>query len=401
MSIPPRVSAAVPGRLSVHRSPKRQRLGESYDSSSSSSDEEEVGIAEAVGVTRTATIANDSTSSSDEEEEEEEEEEVGIAEVAGVTRTAAIVSDSTSSSDEEDDLLIVRIAGVPRTATIANNSGNVTRSVNSTPEASSSSSSPQSVKLKSSDVLDCPTCCEPLKKPIYQCSNGHLACSSCVTKLSNRCPFCRSHIGDIRCRAMEKIIETSVVSCRNSVYGCKEATTYGNQSSSHEKLCAYVPCSCPLSNCDYTGSYEDLKSHARSSHSWDEEDDNRFEFAMDRPLTFRLNLEKEKATTTVFREENEGDLIVVQGFRKPDGVYVTVSCIAPMIPGIRRFSCSLAKLNERTSLRLGLMVKQIQKVGVKEEEPKDGFLLIPSYMLNSGQWKMQICIGSGRKYIHI
>ncbi|CAA7030330.1 unnamed protein product [Microthlaspi erraticum] len=332
MSIPPRKAAAFPGRLSVHRSPKRQRLTpadeDESDGFSVPSDEEEVDF---------STFAND----------------------------------SSFSSDSDDDLLIARVVGVPRTATIANGSGNVTRSVNtSTPGASSSSSSswPQSVKLKSSDVLDCPTCREPLKKPIYQCSsNGHLACSPCVTKRLNRCTFCRSHIGDIRCRAMEKIIETSIVPCRNSVYGCQETFTYGNKPSSHENLCGYMPCSCPLPGCNFIGSYSRLRYHARSSHSWGKE--NHVQFTLDRPIDFNLDL------------------------------------VDSSPAGTCNYSCSLARLDWRNSLRIGMMVKKIQKVDEQEEEPRDGFLFIPSYMFgdyaNCCHLKLQICIGREDKYVHI
>lgn len=239
-----------------------------------------------------------------------------------------------------------------------------------------------------------------------QCSEGHLACSPCVTKLKNRCPFCRSHMGDIRCRAMEKIIETSIVSCRNSVYGCKEASTYGNQSSSHEKLCVYVPCSCPLPDCHYTGSYADLKSHALFSHSWVK--DNHVQFTLDKPILFNLNLlGKGKENVTVLRERNDGDLIVVRGFERSNGLYVTVSCISPETPpgpGTCSYSCSLARLDSHTSLRIGMVVKKIQKVDEQEEEPRDGFLWIPSYMFdyaNCCHLKLQICIGREDKYVHI
>ncbi|CAA7055652.1 unnamed protein product [Microthlaspi erraticum] len=36
--------------------------------------------------------------------------------------------------------------------------------------------SPVYVTLLDPDVLECPTCCEPLKIPIFQCDNGHLSC---------------------------------------------------------------------------------------------------------------------------------------------------------------------------------------------------------------------------------
>ncbi|CAA7057590.1 unnamed protein product [Microthlaspi erraticum] len=49
------------------------------------------------------------------------------------------------------------------------------------------------------DVINCPVCCEPLAVPIFQCENGHLDCSSCCPKLSNKCPACALPVGHIRC----------------------------------------------------------------------------------------------------------------------------------------------------------------------------------------------------------
>ncbi|VVB02887.1 unnamed protein product [Arabis nemorensis] len=155
--------------------------------------------------------------------------------------------------------------------------------------------SSQSAKLQSTGVLDCPTCRKPLKRPIYQCINGHQACSSCCKKLNKTCSFCRAHIGDIRCRAMEKVVEASIVPCPNEKYGCNETTTYCNQSS-HEKVCSFARCSCPVPNCNYVGSYADLKSHASAAHTWEEG----VQFVFDRPIIFCMNLGKRK--TVVLRK---------------------------------------------------------------------------------------------------
>ncbi|CAL9223892.1 unnamed protein product [Arabidopsis halleri] len=57
-------------------------------------------------------------------------------------------------------------------------------------------------------ILDCPVCCEPLTIPVFQCDNGHLACSSCCPKLSNKCPACSLPIGNNRCVAMERVLES-------------------------------------------------------------------------------------------------------------------------------------------------------------------------------------------------
>ncbi|XP_006302479.2 E3 ubiquitin-protein ligase SINA-like 5 isoform X1 [Capsella rubella] len=262
----------------------------------------------------------------------------------------------------------------------------------------SSSSSSQSVKLQSSDVLDCPTCFEPLNKPIYQCTNGHLACSSCCKRLNKRCSFCRSHIGDIRCRAMEKVIEASIVPCRNAKYGCKETTTYCKQSS-HEKVCFFAECSCPVPNCNYIGSYMNLKAHACAVHSWGDEG-GLHPVKLDCPILFCMNLRKLK--TVVLKEEKEGDLIVLQAFEGSKGVNVTVNRIAPLAPAIPNLSCSLARLDQFRTVRIGTIMQKIQKVR-EQIHPEDDVLSIPLKMMAGLEhcWKIQICIGNGYKYTHI
>lgn len=191
---------------------------------------------------------------------------------------------------------------------------------------------------------------------------------------------------------MEKVIEASIVPCPNIKFGCKESTTYGNQSS-HEKVCFFVRCSCPVPNCSYVGSYTNLKSHACAAH-----EDELFSLVFDSPRIFSMNLGKKKMV--VFKVEKEGDLIVVQAFKGSEGVFVTVNQIAPMAPGIRNLSCSLAKFNQFSTRRIGSMVRKIRKVR-EQMHPEDDALWIPPKMMTDEHWKMEICIGSEYKYIHI
>ncbi|EOA35473.1 hypothetical protein CARUB_v10020683mg, partial [Capsella rubella] len=302
-----------------------------------------------------------STDDSSSEEEEEEEEE-----------TLVVLSDD-SDSDEED--ITLRLSKRP------------------------SFSSPKSVTLPNSNVLDCPNCFNPLKKPIFQCNNGHLACFLCCIKLKKRCSFCELPIGDVRCRAMEKIIKAGLVSCSNAMHGCKQSTTYGNKLLLHEKVCVFSPCSCPIKDCNYIGSYKDLNNHFRGTHK--QSPGEIMSFVLKRPRIFGLELDVSDNNMVIFQEEKEGDVIVVQRFIGSPGVYVTVSHIAPMVPGVRKFSCSLAKLKQYSTLRLGLRVKNIQKPRSQEEQPEDDFMLIPSYMLSGDHLKMQICFGEEDDFIHM
>ncbi|XP_010496735.1 PREDICTED: E3 ubiquitin-protein ligase SINA-like 5 [Camelina sativa] len=256
----------------------------------------------------------------------------------------------------------------------------------------------ESVKLQSHDVLDCPICCEPLKRPIYECINGHLACSSCCQKLNKRCSFCRCEIGDRRCRAMEKVIEATIVPCPNAKHGSEETTTYGIDQSVHERVCCFAPCSCPVPNCKFVGTYTNLKSHARHAHICRDKFLIPFKFDGHCHM-FSMNLGWKK--TVVLKEEKENDLIVVQAFKGSEGVYVTVNRIAHMAPGIRDVFCNLSIIKPCGTLNIGTMVKKIQKVREQMHPEDDDVMWIPPRMLSGEVWMMKICIGYDRwKYIH-
>ena len=51
------------------------------------------------------------------------------------------------------------------------------------------------------DGFDCPVCFEPLRRPIYQCVNGHLICRERNPK--KVCPTCRVELTDQRIRCLE------------------------------------------------------------------------------------------------------------------------------------------------------------------------------------------------------
>ncbi|KAL8472681.1 hypothetical protein ACS0TY_029773 [Phlomoides rotata] len=79
-------------------------------------------------------------------------------------------------------------------------------------------------------LLDCPICFQALCSPVYQCENGHIACASCrTTLLKNNCPHCRLPIGNIRCRAIEEILESGRVLCEYAPYGCLESFSYNKK----------------------------------------------------------------------------------------------------------------------------------------------------------------------------
>lgn len=232
------------------------------------------------------------------------------------------------------------------------------------------------------------TVCDITLCSALQCNNGHLACSLCCGKLKNICPSCKIPIGYSRCRAMEKVVEASIISCPNAKYGCKESTSYGNRSS-HEKQCVFHPCSCPMRGCNYIGSYKHLYNHVRAKHR-----EELIRFIWDISLTLEWDLTK---TIDVLQEEEDGELIVVQVYSKPHGLIVRVSCIAPLEQG--EFSCTLKFAVLGIELKQALVLRKIRKV--RDNQPIYGFMLIPSYMLPSdGNLKMEICISRGQVHLN-
>nr|ACJ84732.1 unknown [Medicago truncatula] len=64
------------------------------------------------------------------------------------------------------------------------------------------------------ELLECPVCTNSMYPPIHQCHNGHTLCSTCKTRVHNRCPTCRQELGDIRCLALEKVAESLELPCK-------------------------------------------------------------------------------------------------------------------------------------------------------------------------------------------
>uniref|UniRef100_A0A336M0R2 CSON007078 protein n=1 Tax=Culicoides sonorensis TaxID=179676 RepID=A0A336M0R2_CULSO len=56
-------------------------------------------------------------------------------------------------------------------------------------------------------LLECPVCLDTVRRPIFQCSNGHLLCSKCRYK-TIQCPICRVSLQNntSRCLVAEKLL---------------------------------------------------------------------------------------------------------------------------------------------------------------------------------------------------
>ena len=105
---------------------------------------------------------------------------------------------------------------------------------------------------------------------LLQCHNGHTLCSTCKSRVQNRCPTCRQELGDIRCLALEKVAESLELPCKYCSLGCPEIFPYYSKLK-HEALCNFRPYNCPYagSECSVVGDIPFLVSHLRDDHKVD------------------------------------------------------------------------------------------------------------------------------------
>ncbi|XP_043699722.1 E3 ubiquitin-protein ligase SINA-like 10 [Telopea speciosissima] len=243
-----------------------------------------------------------------------------------------------------------------------------------------------SMTLTDPDVLDCIICLEPLIPPVFQCDNGHIACSTCCTKIANKCPSCSWPIGYSRCLAIEKVVESIKLSCQNAQYGCKERVSYA-QKLNHEETCIYAPCACPLLDCTFFGSFEQLSRHFTCKH-WASA--RRFRYN----CPFPISIDKSEQFL-VFQEEEDGLLFLLNNHIEIIGNSISVTCIGTS-SSKGGFFYDLISRRGSSSLKLQSYTKFAK--GQVEGSSMD-FLLIPTDFNGCyGQLKLEVCIWSSREF---
>ncbi|XP_048327788.2 E3 ubiquitin-protein ligase SINA-like 10 isoform X2 [Ziziphus jujuba] len=309
------------------------------------------------------------------EEEEEEEEQQQLEEEEG-----AYGEQEAEERDPEEE--IEEIDQVPFSTLRV-----VTRSRSSSKSIGLSSAADQegsiSVKLTDPDVLDCSICYEPLAIPVFQCENGHVACSSCCGKIEHKCPSCSWPIGYNRCRAIEKVLEAVRISCSNTKYGCKELVRYSDKKS-HESTCIHSPCSCPHPGCNVVSSAGNLYQHFRCKHL-----DCAVRFQYNR--TFNVALDANERFQ-ILQEQDEGVIFLLNNSSELLGNLLTVSCIWNR--SFSGFFYDIVAKSQGNSLRLQSFT-ECTKRRSNSILVTTGFLLVPQNFRNSSnELKLELCIWS-------
>lgn len=243
------------------------------------------------------------------------------------------------------------------------------------------------ITLTDPGLLDCPICFEPLTVPVFQCDqNGHIACSSCCTKIKNKCPSCSCLIGSNRCRAIEKVVESSTTPCQNIKYGCNTQVTY-NKKNEHEKTCMCSPCSCPYIGCNFVSSTKELYQHFSNNHL-DSATAFRYDF-------FSLNsflpiILKKNDSIFVILDKHSGTLFILHNRVEVLGNVVMVSCIQPSF--MEGFDYDILVSNKQSSLSFHSVTKSTPSLQVNGL-PSTSFLLIPCDFFDScGRVKIDVTI---------
>lgn len=252
-----------------------------------------------------------------------------------------------------------------------------------------------SVILSNPDVLDCSICFDPLTIPVYQCSNGHIACSSCCTKLRNRCPSCCEKIGHIRCRAIESVLESVKISCPYKSYGCQAKVSYCSKLS-HEESCVFAPFACPFPDCIFRGSPTNLPWHLNQKHT---RSVISFRFNSICPVNVKMD-----DKLLILQEEKDGILFILDIKNTNSMAIRSIGCT---YSGDNRFVYALVVRKGSSSLRFQSVTEKASQV--LDDFPSVDFLQAPGYFFNSsGCLRLEICIWSkgaslsdtGRALIH-
>ncbi|CAL5189933.1 unnamed protein product [Lathyrus oleraceus] len=249
-----------------------------------------------------------------------------------------------------------------------------------------------SATISDPKILDCHNCFKPLCAPVFQCENGHIACSTCCSKFKNKCQKCRKCSMDIilqRCRVIENLLQCIEIPCPNEKHGCKETITYSRKRN-HEEECVYGPCHCPHSDCDFVAIPEELSKHFSNKHR-----SSRIKFSYGQFFTLSL---KSYDETIVLQEEMDDKLFILNHSSTILGTAVNINII-DSISSESEYGYVIWAKSKKCCMKLHASAESVRRV--TSPILSSEFLMIPSGYINSSPsteleiritFKMQIFI---------
>ncbi|KEH28223.1 putative E3 ubiquitin-protein ligase SIN [Medicago truncatula] len=213
-----------------------------------------------------------------------------------------------------------------------------------------------------------------------QCDNGHIVCSTCSTKLRNKCHNCSLPISSKHCKAAENLLLSIEMSCPNAKHGCNEKISYIGKRR-HEKECIHAPCYCPVPSCHFVASSEVLYKHFSNKQR-----DTQIKFFYGHSFIVSL---KSNDQTIVFQEAGYGKLFDLSNKTMQMGNAVNICGIGPNFYE-SEYSYDILARSEMCKLKLQSFGKDFQRV--TSANLSSEFLVIP--FGSSEPLKLEICIAS-------
>jgi len=233
------------------------------------------------------------------------------------------------------------------------------------------------------DVLDCSICFEPLRPPLYQCQNGHVACFSCWSRLTNKCHICSNEANFTRNIALEKVVESVKSACSYAKWGCSKLVSYSLRNA-HEESCLFAPSKCPIAGCGYRGFTGWWSGHFHTNHN---NDSVRFSYSQCFEVTLKISV-----PFLVLLSEDDHLFLLHNKNVMPYGHALSVGCLRTGSLNWNFFyeMKATSEGNTENSLQLKASVTNIVQL-----HPTEAFLLVPYAFCKSGKLTLLVSIERG------
>jgi len=211
-----------------------------------------------------------------------------------------------------------------------------------------------------------------------QCDNGHIVCSTCCSKLENKCEKCSNYISLKRCRAFENLLQYIKMPCPNEKYGCRKTIDY-TEKTKHEEECIHVPCYCPISGCDFVASSEVLSNHFSHKH-----ENSQIKFSYGHSFIVSL---KSDDDVIVLQAKYNDKVFILNNSTMLLGNAVNICCFGPNASK-SKYSYDIMARSQTCTLKLHSFVTNVQQITIATLSRE--FLIIP--IGSSEPLKLEICI---------